>query len=366
MDRLRAEAELNEREAKREARVAARRAARQAMSPLERAQDDLKDANATRTDLTSAVKDADSNLLTAQEYLANAKKMGNPAIIATSEKNLKEAEKHLEDARAALAKTEADREALLKRIKELEQAPPTKELKRRIIRSSDRDLTADEKEQKKKDEEMVARLFRPKKEYEDRKPAADASVSARSAASPPAEDAKKKADINAKLQALQKSLVEIRERNKTARFAMRKIVDARNKAKTLRTAPPKVPGRTQQEIDELEAELEKIFKESEENARKAETDAKRQQAQASTLLAMGKKFATPEVEKRIADTNSAIKELEADAAKTKDTAEAEREKAARDLAAAQSRLRQSQAMYNRATQRRNLTTGRGRTQRRRY
>lgn len=363
--RLRTEANDDEREAKLDAERAARIAKRKQMTPLEKAQDDLKLAKRALWGANDSLRDWETTLGMMKEYYERAKESGHADSIETAKRNLDATESQGVTARANIKQIEDEIAKLTAKIAELQAAPPAKQLKRRIIVSSDRDLTKDEKEQKKKDEEAVARVLQPQKEFESRKPAATASSSSSSAAPPPAESAKKKAEIDAKLAALQKRLDEVEERKKAAKFTLRNIVSARNKGKTLRASPPKVPGQAEREIERLDAELEKALKESEDNAKATEKEAKRNQAQADALLAMARKFSNPETEKKIEETKKKIEQAEAEVVKSKEDAEAEREKVARDLAAAQSRLRQSQAVYNRATQRRNLTTGKGRTQRNR-
>ena len=238
-----------------------------------------------------------------------------------------------------------------------------KQLKRRVIKSSDRDLTADEQEQKKKDEAMVARATQPKKDYESRTPAATASSPSSSATPPPAEDAKKKAEIDRKLKALQDQLVEIQKRKETARVKMRAVVDARNKAKTLRASPPKVPSQAQREIDRLEQEIEEAASAAETAAKETEQQAQRQQRFLATVQGQLKQIQDASAQKRLQTIETQLNKAETEAVDVKEQAETERENVARDLAAAQSRLRSAQSVYTRATQRRNLTTGKGRTKR---
>lgn len=250
------------------------------------------------------------------------------------------------------------------RRRELEEQSG-KKLKRRVIKSSDRDLTAEEKEQKKKDEDMVARALQPQKDFESRKPASTASSSSSSATPPPAEDAKKKADIDKKLKALETLLRENEERKKAAQTTIRRVVDARNKAKTLRRSPPKLPSQADREIDRVKEEADKAAKDAEAAAKEMEVQAQRQQRFAAQVQEQANKFKSGELSDRVKAAMKEAEQAEADATKTREEIEAEREKVTRDLAAARSRLRASQSVYNRATQRRNLTTGQGRTRRRR-
>jgi len=325
--RLRAEANDDAREAKADEARAARIAARKQMTPLEKAQEDLKLARNSILSNRMSLNEWEGNLGTAKEYYERMKKTGSAELIASAKKSMEDTQARVDSIRDDIAKAEAEVETLRKKIDDLKAEP--KALKRRTIVSSDRQLTTEEEPPT------------------------------------PKEDPKKKADIDAKLKALQARLVEIEERKQAAKTTVRNIISARNKARTLRVSPPKVPSQTEREIERLKTEADQLVKEAETNAGAAEADAKRNQSQANALLEMAKKYSNPEVEKKIAETKKKAEELEAEAIKSKEDAEAEREKVARDLAAAQSRLRQSQMLYNRTTQRRNLTTGKGRTQRNR-
>ena len=363
--RLQADANEDEEEARINAARAARIAKRKQMTPLERAEDDLKLARKAVWASKDALGDREMAVSSMETYYDSAKKSGNSGMIATAKQNLDRAKKEEDDARARIAEAEAEVEKLTAQIAELRAAPPAKQLKRRTILSSDRDLTAEEKEEKKKNEEMVARALQPQKDYDSRKPASTASASSSSAAPPPTESAKKKAEIDAKLEALEQQLVEIEKRKEETRMTLRRVVDARNKSKTLRASLPKVPSQAEREIDRVKAETDTAVKEVGKAATAASKEASQGQAQANKLLDMARQFKDKGLSDRTKALLTEFEEADAAATKSKEEAEAEREKVARDLAAAQSRLRQSQMLYNRATQRRNLTTGRGRTQRKR-
>lgn len=344
-DRLAKEIEEAEEDrliAEQEEKAAKFRARRKAMTPLQLAKEERTNTNDRLRDAQVALQEAQSYAHQAQKLYDQTKTADMKETLDKSKAHVKESQSTVDDLEAKLKKLDAD----IEELKRKEENP--KQLKRRVILSSDRDLTAEEKAQKKKDEEMVARVFQPKKDYADRKPASSAQTPTSISAMPPAEAAKAKALHEKNLKELQEHLAELRKTRKTMNDRMRDVVTARRHAKTLRASPPKVPSQAEREIARVKSEADDAAKEAEKAAKETETQAERQQKFLAIVQDQMKKIKDESAQRRVREAEQEAKQAETEATKTKEDAEAEREKVARDLAAAQAGLKFTQRQIQKA------------------
>jgi len=165
------------------------------------------------------------------------------------------------------------------------------------------------------------------------------------------------------LKRLEKLIAANAERKQAHKMTLRKIVDARNKAKTLRASPPSVPSQADREIKRLQRETDAVTAEATKIIEDTGDQARRQREFYELVKGQVNKLGYTPGTPVLAAANKSITSTETDAEKTKTQVADEREKVERDLKAAQTRLRLSQPALARATVGRNHLSGRGKTRR---